>query len=93
MPDEVIKHIHQIAQRQKANMGLVFLNTNQITDENLMDYHYNEVRDNDYIPDMDKSKGNSDESHMMKINKIQLLIDTMTRIQITMTTGDPEKQS
>jgi hypothetical protein len=49
MPDDVIKCVHSIARRQKANPGLVFLDWNQVPDV-ADDYANTDDDDSEYVP-------------------------------------------
>jgi hypothetical protein len=52
MPDDVIKRLHGIARRQKANPGLVFLDRNQVPDVADDDADVDDD-DSEYVPDED----------------------------------------
>jgi hypothetical protein len=52
MPDDVIKRVHGIAHRQKANPGLVFLDRNQVPDVADDDADVDDD-DSEYVPDED----------------------------------------
>jgi hypothetical protein len=67
MPDDVIKRVHALARRQKANPGLVFLDRNQVPDVDIDAGDYADDDDSDYVPgedaDYSQSKADDDDDY------------------------------
>ena len=59
MPADVIDRVHALAQQQNATPGLVFLDHNQIPDDDLDD---DASDDSDYAPSEDRTKSHGDDS-------------------------------
>jgi hypothetical protein len=71
MPDDVIKRVHALARRQKANPGLVFLGCNQVP-EDVINEHANDDDDDD-------------DNLMMMMMTITTVITTQPRTATMMT--------
>lgn len=54
MPDDVIDQVHRMARRQKANLGMVFVDRDQMVEEH---DENSDSDDDDYIDSDDESAG------------------------------------